>query len=88
MKNHQKAQEQCTTYERRGPGQQHLNTSKKDIEETVGIKGGGEAFSFHTDSGAKVGIFTKGKCGFSQDIEIERRHILSGSGGVLIKNDI
>ena len=70
------------------PGQQHLKLSKKDIKKTLWIQGGGKALFLDTEPAAEVSIFAERQSSFPEDIQVERGHIFTGFGGVLVENSV
>ena len=70
------------------PGQQHLKLGEKDVKKALRIQGGGKALFLDTDPAAKVSIFAECQSSFTQNVQVERGHIFTGPGGILVKDDI
>ena len=65
-----------------------MKLSKKDIKKTLWIQGGGKALFLDTEPAAEVSIFAERQSSFPEDIQVERGHIFTGFGGVLIENSV
>ena len=81
-------QEEMQTLLQQDPGQQHLKLGEKDIKKTLRIQGGSRALFPDADPAAKVSIFAECQSSFTQNIQVERGHIFTGPGGILVKDDI
>ena len=69
-------------------GQQHLKSAEKDIKKAQRIQSGGKALFLDTDPAAKVSILAERQSSFTQDIQVERGHIFTGPGAILVKDNI
>ena len=69
-------------------GQQHLKLGEKDIKKMLRIQGGSKALFSDADPAAKASIFAASQSSFTQNIQVERGHIFTGPGGILVKDDI
>ena len=70
------------------PGQQHLKSAEKDIKKAQRIQSGGKALFLDTDPAAKVSILAERQSSFTQVIQVERGHIFTGPGAILVKDNI
>jgi predicted transposase YbfD/YdcC len=69
-------------------GQQHLKSAEKDIKKAQRIQSGGKALFLDTDPAAKVSILAERQSSFTQHIQVERGHIFTGPGAILVKDNI
>lgn len=61
---------------------------EKDIKKAQRIQSGGKALFLDTDPAAKVSILAERQSSFTQDIQVERGHIFTGPGAILVKDNI
>ena len=61
---------------------------EKDIKKAQRIQSGGKALFLDTDPAAKVSILAERQSSFTQHIQVERGHIFTGPGAILVKDNI
>ena len=65
-----------------------MKSAEKDIKKAQRIQSGGKALFLDTDPAAKVSILAERQSSFTQDIQVERGHIFTGPGAILVKDNI